>query len=208
MATIPVRDGDGNTVAIERPLAPGRAAAGASRPVALSNEDLAALGSTSETAPASDTAAAGLNGRLQRIAQLLSSLISRFPTALTGTGNFRVSLQEQAMAITTRAALPAASNLSEAIIGFSTSGDQPVVSATSSQTTRVHRLFLVAAGATTITFKSASTGLTGAITLTAGGSIVLDVSSEPWFTTGANEAFIINSSAAVQISGRLYYQKS
>lgn len=39
-------------------------------------------GALTETAPASDTASSGLNGRLQRIAQRLTSLISLFPTSL------------------------------------------------------------------------------------------------------------------------------
>lgn len=43
MATIDVKDAAGATVALEKPLAPGRAAAAASRPVALSNEDAAFL---------------------------------------------------------------------------------------------------------------------------------------------------------------------
>jgi hypothetical protein len=43
MATIDVKDAAGNTVPLEKPLAAGRAAAAASRPVALSNEDAAAL---------------------------------------------------------------------------------------------------------------------------------------------------------------------
>lgn len=43
MATMNVRDSDGATQAIEKPLAPGRAAEGASRPVVLSDEDLAAI---------------------------------------------------------------------------------------------------------------------------------------------------------------------
>lgn len=43
MATIDVKDAVNATVAIEKPLPPGRAAATASRPVALSVEDLAAL---------------------------------------------------------------------------------------------------------------------------------------------------------------------
>lgn len=43
MATIDVKDAAGATVAIEKPLAPGRAAAAASRPVALSTEDKAAI---------------------------------------------------------------------------------------------------------------------------------------------------------------------
>ena len=40
------------------------------------------LGSVTETAPANDTASSGLNGRLQRIAQRLTSLIALLPTAL------------------------------------------------------------------------------------------------------------------------------
>lgn len=43
MATIPVKDANNATVSVELPLAPGRAAAAASRPVVLSNEDKAIL---------------------------------------------------------------------------------------------------------------------------------------------------------------------
>lgn len=43
MATIDVKDATGTTVAIEKPLAPGRASAAASRPVVLSTEDAAYL---------------------------------------------------------------------------------------------------------------------------------------------------------------------
>jgi hypothetical protein len=54
MTTMNVLDSAGSVVAIEKPLTPGRAAAASSRPVALSNEDLAAL-----TATAAVTVAAG-----------------------------------------------------------------------------------------------------------------------------------------------------
>lgn len=52
--------------------------------VILATDDpaVARLGATNETAPASDTAAAAANGRLQRIAQRLSSLIALIPAAL------------------------------------------------------------------------------------------------------------------------------
>lgn len=43
MTTMNVKDAAGSTVAIEKPLAPGRAAASASRPVAFSSEDFAAI---------------------------------------------------------------------------------------------------------------------------------------------------------------------
>ena len=42
----------------------------------------AQIGATNETAPATDTAAAGLNGRLQRIAQRLTSIIALLPSVI------------------------------------------------------------------------------------------------------------------------------
>jgi hypothetical protein len=58
----------------------GRASAANSQPSVLSNEDYAALGSLTETAPATDTASSGLNGRLQRIAQRFTTLLTAFGT--------------------------------------------------------------------------------------------------------------------------------
>lgn len=52
------------------------------------------VGSLTESAPASDTASSGLNGRLQRIAQRITSLIALIPAALTGSGNFKVAVVE------------------------------------------------------------------------------------------------------------------
>lgn len=43
---------------------------------------VAQVGSVTETAPATDTASSGLNGRLQRIAQRLTSLIALLPASL------------------------------------------------------------------------------------------------------------------------------
>ena len=82
MATINVLDSTGSTVTLEKPLAPGTAADSASRPVAFSTEGKAQLGSVTETAPGTDTASSGLNGRLQRIAQRLTSLIALLPASV------------------------------------------------------------------------------------------------------------------------------
>lgn len=49
------------------------------------------IGATNETAPGTDTAASGLNGRLQRIAQRLTSLISLIPTAVGTAFYTRIS---------------------------------------------------------------------------------------------------------------------
>jgi hypothetical protein len=46
------------------------------------NDNFAQMGGLTETAPANDTDSSGLNGRLQRIAQRLTSLISLFPSSL------------------------------------------------------------------------------------------------------------------------------
>lgn len=52
MATIDVKDAAGSTVAIEKPLAPGRSAAATSRPVVLSTEDAAKVPSLGQAAMA------------------------------------------------------------------------------------------------------------------------------------------------------------
>lgn len=54
----------------------------------------AQIGAVNETAPATDTASSGLNGRLQRIAQRLTALIALIPAALTGSGNFKVAVHD------------------------------------------------------------------------------------------------------------------
>ena len=53
----------------------------------------ALIGALDETAPGTDTASSGLNGRLQRIAQRLTSLIALLPTSLDD-GNFRVAIEK------------------------------------------------------------------------------------------------------------------
>jgi hypothetical protein len=66
------------------PTSVGQKTKSAALPVTLaSDEDLLALsGSITETAPATDTASSGLNGRLQRVSQRLSSLIALLPTSV------------------------------------------------------------------------------------------------------------------------------
>jgi len=58
-------------------------------------------GALTETAPATDTASSGLNGRLQRLAQRLTSLIALLPAALTGGGNLKVAVVESTATVTT-----------------------------------------------------------------------------------------------------------
>jgi hypothetical protein len=79
-------------------------------------------GDVTETAPSTDTGPSGLNGRLQRIAQRLTSLIALVPSGLTGSGNFKTALVESTATVTvapsgtfttkeTRAATPTQSSV-------------------------------------------------------------------------------------------------
>ena len=89
------------------------------------SSELTLIGAVTETAPASDTASSGLNGRLQRIAQRLTSLIALVPASLgskTGAASFSVVLaSDQVLPLPTGAAtettLAAASAKLPATIG-------------------------------------------------------------------------------------------
>lgn len=105
-------------------------------------------------------------------------------------------------------AAPATEDLTGIAIDIAAMGNNTIVAAVINQTIRVFKLFLVATSAVNVLFRSSDTDFTPAIPLTAGGSIVLDFDTRAWFTTGTNKSFIINLSAAVQVSGRLYYTQS
>lgn len=100
---LPVGDA-GGSLTVDSPQLPaalGQAVSASSLPVVLPATQITTLtppaaitgfateatldartGSLTETAPATDTASSGLNGRLQRIAQRLTSLIALLPTSL------------------------------------------------------------------------------------------------------------------------------
>jgi hypothetical protein len=99
---------------------------------------------------------------------------------------------------------PRAAQLTVTAINFSSSGDNTVIAAgTGAQTVKVYRIYFTVAAATTITFKDGSV-TDAAQTLFPGCTFALDFDGEPWFTGAAATAFKINSSSAVQVSGRIY----
>lgn len=109
---------------------------------------------------------------------------------ITGTGN-----------------LASTSGLTPYVLSTNTVGDTTVSSATASQTTRVHRMRLNVAGATTLTVKSGATVLE-VLKFAAAGFLVYDFATRPWYTTAANAALVISNSAAVQVDGVVEYVKS
>lgn len=102
----------------------------------------------------------------------------------------------------------AAQNLTDIIVNTSSTGDNTLVAAVPSRTIQVYRMMIVVSAATVLTFKDgAGTNLTGPMTMTAGGSVVLDYDQGPlaWFATSAGNAFIVNQTGTAQISGRVGY---
>jgi collagen type VII alpha len=113
----------------------------------------------------------------------------------------------------TRTGAPTTANWTQAAITFSSSGDNTIVTHTATQTIRVMRIFIVNSDATTatnVTFKdSTPTSFSGAFRLASGGSFAADSDGgEPLFVTASAKDFQINSSAAVQISGTIWYTTS
>ena len=94
--------------------------------------------------------------------------------------------------------------LTRVAINFNTTGDNTIIAADASNRIVIHRLWLVVAGATNLTFKD-NLPSPAAVPLGQFGGITFDATGEPWFCTDKNSAFIINQSGAVQVSGCIYY---
>lgn len=101
---------------------------------------------------------------------------------------------------------PYVSSLTQAPITFASAATLTGISGVSAQIYKVYRLFLVAAGITTITFQDNTTALSGAISMQSGVPLCLAFEAEPWYTGSASgTAFNIVNSGATQISGTIYY---
>lgn len=98
---------------------------------------------------------------------------------------------------------PFSSSLTGAVINASAAGNNTIVAAAAGEMTRVHRMYFTVSAPTQIIILRGATALTGAMETPAG--MFLDYSEIPWYVTDANEAFIIYSSIAVNIAGRIEY---
>lgn len=99
------------------------------------------------------------------------------------------------------------SDLTPVVVNISTAVTTPIVTATASQTTRVHRMRLNVAGAQIITVLSNATVLE-VLNFTAAGLFIWEFSTRPWYKTAANQALNFTTSAAVQVNGVVEYIKS
>lgn len=99
------------------------------------------------------------------------------------------------------------STLSADTISFALAADNVLVSGVSKKRILVYRIWFVCSGATTLTFKDGiTTSLSGAFSMLANGSFVLDLSNLPWFQTSVGKDLVLTSSNAIQVSGMIYYQ--
>jgi hypothetical protein len=98
-------------------------------------------------------------------------------------------------------------NMRIADVNIAASGDNSVITAVAGQPIRIWQLFLFAAGAVNVKFTTATTPLNAsAIPLTgAGSSIFFNYTGQEWFRSVIGQGFGINLSAAVQITGQVYY---
>lgn len=100
------------------------------------------------------------------------------------------------------------SNVYPLAINCTSSGNNILIPAVNDKQILIFRIFFVTQNSTVVILRDgASTNLTGPIRLADGGSFVLDLSALPWFQTSYGNAFVLNSSAPVQISGTVYYQQ-
>lgn len=81
------------------------------------------VGSLTETAPTTDTASSGLNGRLQRIAQRLTSLIALLPTGLGTGGGLKVDGSGTALPVSGTMTANAGTNLNTSALALETGGN-------------------------------------------------------------------------------------
>jgi len=101
-----------------------------------------------------------------------------------------------------------ADDMTEVRINQSASGDTTVIAAVAAQTTKIYAISLSVAAPTVIQIKNGAGSVLQEWPLAQNGGFVLTFMSRPWYTTSANTAFIINSSAAISVQGRAYYVTS
>lgn len=118
LADLTVKDGGGVTRTIKNFVCETTKLCNATVLIASDGTEIspatsAQAGSLTETAPATDTASSGLNGRLQRIAQRLTSMIALLPTSLGAGGGLKVDGSGTALPVSVSGVATAANQTTE-----------------------------------------------------------------------------------------------
>lgn len=135
------------------------------------------------------------------------NVISFLKSTLANRGAVPVSDDNPLPVAQTPATPATTSTYTQAAISTASSGDNTLVAGTANQTIRVYRIMWTLASPGTVTLKDgASTSLTGALSAVTG--LIESTDGNPLFVTTAGNAFIANLSAAIQMSGAIWYTKS
>lgn len=196
----------------------------ASGPVSASNPlpvGGTAIGALGEAAPGTDTASSGLNGRLQRIAQRITSLMALLPSALTGSGNLKVAIVEDTVGSILDADNAAKVTLNSkyiavgatdcvpkfAVISCASSGANTIVASVSSKKIRVLAYNFIANGTVSAKFQSGAggTNLTGLKYCVANMGICAPFNPAGWFETAATTLLSLDLSGNIAVGGELVY---
>jgi len=96
---------------------------------------------------------------------------------------------------------------SQTPITFSSTGDNVLVTAVSSKLVQIFQIFFTTAGATNLQLKDgvAGTALTGAMSFTTNQQFSLLFDTTPHFFASPGNAFVLNSSTGVQVSGVVWF---
>jgi hypothetical protein len=127
--------------------------------------DAILIGAVGEPAPASDTGASGLNGRLQRIAQNITSLLGRFPTTLgqkTAANSFAVVLASDQGALPAPA-VPVAATVKQAAVSFGTAAVRLTTDAAAPSSTRRKLQFIIEAPTGDVNYFMGSSSVTSTL---------------------------------------------
>jgi len=153
------------------------------------SSELTLIGAVTETAPASDTASSGLNGRLQRIAQRITSLIALLPSAL---GQSTMANSLAVVLASNQSAIPVTASVTDATASgnITTQNLNPTTGAATAGST----VALALSGNGTVTVQVTGT-YTGALTAqgTVDGSTWVALSSIMNVNTGLNLATITSA---------------
>ncbi len=94
-----------------------------------------------------------------------------------------------------------------AAVSCASSGSNALVAAVPGKRLKLIACILVADGTVAVKFRSASTDLTGAMSLIVNSGFVIPESVVGWCVTAQGEALNLNLSAAIQVSGMLVYEE-
>ena|SRR5437879_6853461 len=92
-------------------------------------------------------------------------------------------------------------------LNFASSGDNTAIAASTGDSIKVWKIWFTVAGAVNVTFKNgASVTLGGPAIMTSNGaSFTLYYDGSPHWTTTVGNAFVINLSGGVALTGQIYY---